>query len=189
MRRFSGLFLLILFFSTAQAFADPQPGAVAFESAPPSTPFSMTPGQPAPAAQAEDKSLPDGLVQSLADYARKELPNAVMPNGKTVGPETTQEKAERFLIPFPDLQRVAKHGGISAYAYLCGLDWENRSYLPFLGAEAHSGRWTDKELVYISVMHQFTQAAFIHNLKDTPCPPDVKARLDILLPQVDDDDP
>ncbi len=131
------------------------------------------------AARAADNQgrIPDDIVKRLADFARDQLPNAKLPDGRPVGPEQMIDRMQPYL-PMEELRRVVDAGRLSANAAACGLDWQNRSYAPFMAYEKQSGRWNDKQLVYIQLLHDDTEQAIEAKLQSQPCTGETRNRLD-----------
>lgn len=100
-----------------------------------------------------------GIVEHLAALARDNLSKARLSEGSPIAPETAEEKS-RPLVPMDMLQRTVDRGAITAQAEWCGLDWKNRSFIPFMQQERNRGTWSDKQLAYIGLLHGVTQGSY-----------------------------
>jgi hypothetical protein len=136
---------------------------------------------PALADDAKPGMVPDDVVLKLADYARGQLPMMKMADGKLVGPEQVIDRYAPYL-PIEDLRRIVEAGKLSGNASACGMDWKNRTADPFIAGEKQSGRWNEKQLVYIQLLHDDTKQAIEAKLnQDSPCTDDRRAMLDNYL--------
>jgi hypothetical protein len=73
--------------------------------------------------------------------------------GHSLAPITAEERA-KGVIPPDAMKRAIDHGSFTAYDEWCGnTDWEEKTYLPFMKQERDNGKWTDRQLAYIGMMH------------------------------------
>ena len=76
------------------------------------------------------------------------------------------------------------HGGVSALASWCGIDWK-RSFLPMIGYGKIHEKMTDRQLEIMSMIHGSFMARQIKTFEPTgECPDKVKQRLENELPMV-----
>lgn len=119
---------------------------------------------PAPARAAADvESFPhrpgDALVEELSAAALKRL----------------QTDAEAFLpaparaeidLPAEDRRRAAARGAVSAYADWCGLDWQMRSFMPYMVGERFRDVWSDDQANYATLIHSLAMDRYLAGLKE-----------------------
>ncbi len=115
----------------------------------------------------------DAYVKALAQSARQELPYARKPDGTFVGEETKEDLA-RPVIPFNDQRLTVAKGAITAYAALCGLDWREKSYVPFMKSQVESKKWSQKQLAYINILHNLSKKTYGKTIEGKPCPPNTR---------------
>jgi hypothetical protein len=122
-------------------------------------------------------------VTKAAEFARENLKDAKMSNGKKVGRESRKEKKQP-LLPFDKEQEVFDRGVLAVTAEWCGIEWQKASFEPFMDSERKSGQWNDKQLAYMGVMHGFTMGMVGHELsKAGDCQPKHKAAVKKYLAQ------
>lgn len=95
------------------------------------------------------------FVGQVADFARTNLKEARLSNGEKVGRESKKEM-KVALLPYDKEQEVVDRGILAITAEWCGIEWESASFKPYMNDNRASGQWTDKQLVYMGVMHGFT---------------------------------
>lgn len=100
-------------------------------------------------------SLNKDLVEHITQVARKNLPKAKLSNNSFVGEETPEERKTE-LLPFEFRQVVVDRGIFSATAEWCGYEWKDSSFSAFMQKQRSSGKWTDKQLAYIGLIHGVT---------------------------------
>ena len=107
-------------------------------------------------ARAQSQPPPDALVARLTAFARERLPMAVIEDGSHVPAETP---AERALPIIPRAAEIAaiRRGALSGQMEHCGLDWQNRSYMPFM-RRLRAGGWRGKRMAYVALLHGLSQA-------------------------------
>jgi hypothetical protein len=106
------------------------------------------------------------FVAQIADFSRKNLHQAKLPNGKAVGRESKKEM-KIPLLPFEKEQEVVDRGVFAVTAEWCGFDWQKSSFEPFMRSERSSGKWNDKQLAYMGVMHGFTMGMVDTKLRES----------------------
>lgn len=139
-----------------------------------------------PAHAAEPDFLKDDsrVVEKIMKIARKNITRAKMLDGSFVA-EETEEELKAPIISLVEGKRVVNRGMLSAMAQYCGFDWENRSFLPFMEGERAGGKWTDKQLAYIGLVHGIAQGSFRKRLeKDGACTAEKKQAAEGLLAEI-----
>lgn len=112
---------------------------------------------------AEMPEFVNGMIQSANDN----FASAKLEDGSAPSPLTPQEQSQG-VIPVSDAKRVIDRGAVSAYAEWCGYNGESQSYMPFMAAERESGKWTDRQLAYMGVLHGLTWGALENNMESVP---------------------
>jgi hypothetical protein len=136
---------------------------------------------PVRADDAKPERVPDDVVLKIANYARGQLPMMKMADGRLVGPEQVIDRYAPYL-PIEDLRRVVEAGKLSGNAAACGMDWKNRAADPFIAGEKQSGRWNEKQMIYIQLLHDDTEQVIETKLnQDSPCTDERRAMLDNYL--------
>lgn len=95
------------------------------------------------------------IVSSATTVARKVLPIAVLPDGSNVPEETPDELAKPIVPDALDAQTVQR-GMLAAEMALCDLDWAALSFQPYMNKLRSSGRYSDKQLAYVGLLHGVT---------------------------------
>ena len=119
---------------------------------------------------------PDRLVERIARVTRDNLGRARLPNGQPV-PEETPEQRAGPLVPAWFDRQIVERGKISAFARWCGLDWQTRSFAPFMGHVRRAGTWTPRQIAYVSLLHGVAMGMFSDVRKNGDCPDRLKERL------------
>lgn len=107
-------------------------------------------------ARAQSHPPSDESVARLTGLARAILPTARLEDGSNVPAET---QAERALPIIPRAAEIAtiRRGELSGQMEHCGLDWRNRSYMPFM-RRLRAGGWRGKRMAYVGLLHGTSQA-------------------------------
>jgi hypothetical protein len=107
-------------------------------------------------ARAQSHPPSDETVAQLTGFARAALPRARLEDGSNVPAETP---AERALPIIPRAAEIAtiRRGALSGQMEHCGLDWQNRSFMPFM-RRLRAGGWRGKRMAYVGLLHGLSQA-------------------------------
>jgi hypothetical protein len=103
--------------------------------------------------------LPKVLVDKIKLEARLDLHKGKLPNGRFVPRESLIQQSKP-LLPDPVIRQAVERGRTTAVARLCGLDWVNLSFKPFMASHRATHRYTDKQLVYLAALHGTAQGIF-----------------------------
>ena len=103
--------------------------------------------------------LPQALVDKVRIEARINLHRGKLPNGQFVPRETLGEQASP-LLPDTLIRQAVERGRTTAVANLCGLDWVNLSFKPFMAKHRAVKKYSDKQLVYLTALHGVSQGIF-----------------------------
>jgi len=81
---------------------------------------------------------------------------------KLCKPATEAEKADP-PVSIAQARQAMKIGAMSAVAAFCGLDWQNRIYLPFIAHNRHELKLEQRELVIVSMLHGTMHGFILQN--------------------------
>lgn len=109
----------------------------------------------APATAQTIISPNEKIISSATAVARKALPMAVLPDGSNV-PEETPEELARPIVPAALDAQTVQRGMLAAEMALCDLDWADLSFLPYMNKLRASGKYSDKQLAYVGLLHGVT---------------------------------
>ena len=84
-----------------------------------------------------------------------------MPKGRTLDgtplAPITPEERRNGVIPFESVRLIVHLAADTALAQFCGLDWRNISFRPIMLRERTRGKWSDRQLAYIGLLHGVVQ--------------------------------
>ena len=92
-----------------------------------------------------------------------------MSDGSSVPPETAQELARPIVAPELVRQTVAR-GFLTGQMQACGLDWQETSFFPYMAAVRAPRRYSDKQLVFVGMLHGFSQAMAAQEMAERGAP-------------------
>ncbi len=104
------------------------------------------------------------LVAHFMDLARVNIRLAKLADGTIVGSDRAHE-SKSPIIPFEDGKRVVNRGFLTAMAEFCSLDWNQKSYVPFMATERARRTWSDMQTSYIGMLHGISQGWFLRGLE------------------------
>lgn len=107
----------------------------------------------------------DKELEAIIDAVRKNITSGRLKDGSNVPAETPAELVQP-IIPLDDARRVVNRGILTAMAEYCGFAWEERSYMPFMQGERASGRWSDKQMAFIGMLHGYMQASILQGVQN-----------------------
>jgi hypothetical protein len=124
-----------------------------------------------------DKSVADMIQRVLGEIEKArcgDLPCA---------PATEEEKAHPPLT-VEEGRRAMKTGLLAGVAQFCGLNWQDRIYLPFMAHHARILKMTSRQLAIVSALHGTMQAFIVENYKKRgqPCTDELRKNLERHLP-------
>jgi hypothetical protein len=96
-----------------------------------------------------------GYITQIRQIADASIEEAIDKDGNPQ-PPLTRDEIRSGVLPFEDVRRVIDRGVFSAYAKWCDFDWKNRSYLALMKKERASGQWTERQMVYMGLLHGIT---------------------------------
>jgi len=123
------------------------------------------------------------IVTQLAKYTREKiLPQAKLPNGSIVGPESNKEK-QKPIIPPEFEQTIVDHAVFWNTVQWCGLSLKNANF-EFL---QDSNKWNRKQLAFIASLHGAATSLVKEQLqKKKACSEDFRNYLKKNYPETND---
>jgi hypothetical protein len=106
-------------------------------------------------ARAQSQPPSDESVARLTGLARAILPSARLEDGSNVPAETQAEQALPIIPRAAEIATI-RRGALSGQMEHCGLDWQNRSYMPFM-RRLRAGGWRGKRMAYVGLLHGLSQ--------------------------------
>ncbi len=136
-------------------------------------------GQGLSFAAEADGGLPRDQVEKLAKAAHDLLPEAR--TGKGEGVLIGPEKAKTLvypLIPYELTEFVVVRAHIAGFASHCGLDWQNKFYLPLMAFLRDRNKdYNEYQWAYVGILHGLAMGGAEQAVKDEVCTDDMKAKL------------
>jgi hypothetical protein len=131
-------------------------------------------------AQPVDELFSDASVLRLTRLVLSNLGKARC-GGAPCAPATEAEIAAPPVTL--DQARLAMRTAVaSANAEHCGLDWQQRSFLPMVRELREGGRLAERQMAILTMLHGVVQGATVNSArKDGPCSAAMKAALDTEL--------
>jgi hypothetical protein len=85
-------------------------------------------------------------------------------------PATGEEKANP-PITLEDARRAMKVGLLAGTAEFCGLDWQQRIFLPFMAYQYRTLKLSPRQIAIVSMLHGTMQGFMVdsHKKRGTPC--------------------
>jgi hypothetical protein len=129
-------------------------------------------------AHAQQLAPPDaGMVEQIAALARANLTRARLSDGSQVPPETPEELS-RPIVPAALVPQTVGRGFLTAELEACALDWQGRSFVPYMQRLRASRRYSDRQMAYLGLLHGFSQGAASRALATrAPCTDGERRRL------------
>ena len=103
-----------------------------------------------------DQVLSNEAVGRTLQLALEKLPEAKC-GGVPCAAPTAQEKANPPLT-VSQARLALKTGLLSGSAELCGIDWQQRVFLPYMDAHRKKHDLTDRQMALIAVLHAIMQS-------------------------------
>lgn len=123
----------------------------------------------------------DELIMRVMAQARVMLAGQKLLDGTMVD-ETALAEKDESLLSFTAGKRIMNRATISALGEYCGLDWQQRSYMPFMQLRHATGQWSALQIAYIAQIHDYSKALFLQALESQgACTEDIRTTTDKLL--------
>lgn len=126
-------------------------------------------------------SLTDAQVRATIDVVLDNIGGAICGRAQCA-PSTAAERRSP-PVSLVDARRVIARGQLSALAEWCGLNWQQRSYLPLMQAERAVGR-SDRAIAIIGVMHGYVLGQARQSLRGQSCSAQERAGVERSLAQL-----
>lgn len=134
-------------------------------------------GMAAPALAQDDIGPPPALVDQLTSVARENLTRARLRDGSQVPPETPEERTKSIVPRALEVQTIDR-ALLSAAMNVCGLDSDELSYLPYMRKIRASGRYSDKQLAYVGLLHGIAMGFLQQDFGAENCGPEFNASME-----------
>jgi hypothetical protein len=129
-----------------------------------------------------DGILSDENVKKQVSLALANFGRALCENDRPCVPATPAELANP-PISVDEARIVIRQGMASGAAQSCGLDWQERSFLPMMSYWRRTKQKTERQMALIGLLHGIAQGQTHRVMAQDPCSPDLRGRLDAQLPQ------
>jgi hypothetical protein len=127
-------------------------------------------------AQAQRLAPPDAdTIAFLAEVARTNITRAVVEDGSPVPAETPEELA-RPIVAEALVGQTVRRGFLTAEMEACAMDWQNRSFLPYMRRLRASRRYSSKQMAYLGLLHGLGQGRAQQALESHPPCSDAERR-------------
>jgi hypothetical protein len=108
----------------------------------------------------------EDLVMQLMDLTRQKLATVKMPDGSSLPPETDVEK-KYPIIPVEEAKRFISVGFLSGKAEWCKVEWQKSNFTKLMKYEVSSGKWSQKQISYIALLHGVSMGFVQQRVKKT----------------------
>ena len=112
-----------------------------------------------------EANVSNEMAAEIMGIAREHITQAKLQDGSFV-PAETEEEMKHLIIPIEDAKRVIHFGSKSGLAEWCGIEYRP-AYLQFMQDERRLGKWNDKQIAYIGLLHGISVSVFSHSLQKT----------------------
>jgi hypothetical protein len=122
-----------------------------------------------PWQRAVDYILLDQSVASMVQRVLSEIDKSRC-GPDPCAPATDEEKANPPLS-LEDARRAMKVGLLAGTAEFCGLDWQNRIFLPFMAYQHRTLKLSARQIAMVSMLHGTMQGFMMdsHKKRGVPC--------------------
>lgn len=108
--------------------------------------------------------LIEGLTSQAIEIARAGAGHARLSDGSPL-PAATAEDRRLFAVP-PALEtQTVRRGFLTGQLEYCRADGVARSFLPYMGRLRASGRYSERQLAYIGVLHGVSQQMIVEAME------------------------
>ena len=114
----------------------------------------------APPALSQGMGLSDEQVLTYLNLALDNYPRFLCEDGNACAPATAEEKANPPLT-IEETRAILGQGIISAVAEHCGLDWEQRSFLPMMAYFRQRQGKTERQMALVGGVHGIIQGQLV----------------------------
>jgi hypothetical protein len=117
-----------------------------------------------PLAQPTPPGLPDEAVRKVLDLALQNIQRALCGDRRPCPPATPEEFANP-PIAMEHARAIVLTGTRTALADWCGLDWQQRSFLPMMRHYRHVLRFNERQMSLVALVHGIQQGTLEGQLK------------------------
>lgn len=116
-----------------------------------------------PLSAAKAFELDPEMVERLSKSVHKNMAGGMVGDGHII----TKEEAAQLkypLIPFELRRQIIVIGTLSGFAELCGLDWQNKNFLPMMkGIRNKHTDWNDYQFAFAGMLHGVSQSMAVNS--------------------------
>ncbi|KQT47872.1 hypothetical protein ASG52_11460 [Methylobacterium sp. Leaf456] len=135
----------------------------------------------AASAQTPPGGMNDEQVSGFIRLGLENMGQLKCEGGRSCAPATPAELAKP-PITIEEARAVIRRGVVSGFAARCGMDWQNRNYLPMLAYWRKTRRKSDRVVALVGFLHGVAQSRSEKLLSDGRCGDTARANLE---PQLD----
>ena len=125
-------------------------------------------------AAAQEVGPPPQLVDELTSRARDNLAQARLSDGSNVPAETPEQRAAAIVPRSLEVQTIDR-ALLSAALEACELDSSTLSYLPYMQRVRASGRYSERQIAYIGLLHGISFGYLSTQIGDLVCSQEMMA--------------
>lgn len=103
------------------------------------------------------------LTSRAVELARAIAPKARLSDGSQL-PTATPEDRRRFAIPAELEAQTVRRGMLTGQLLYCDGDGINRSFLPYMGKLRASGRYSERQIAFVGVLHGVSQQMIMDSM-------------------------
>ncbi len=128
-------------------------------------------------AYAQAVDIPDEYVRNIMTRIEENIHKFKISNTEFIGDKAAAEFLESNPISEEEAEKYILHGLLSGGAEKCGLDWEERSFVPFMASLRASGK-SEIEMSYIGALHGAGMGFSDHALSESGCTAEIRSNID-----------
>lgn len=116
-----------------------------------------------PVTGAEPPDALEVLTNRAIEITRAHAGSARLPNGRPL-PAATEEDRRLFAIPTALETQTVHRGFLTGQLEYCRFDGLRRSFGPYMARLRASGRYSQRQLAYVAMLHGTGQGIIMHAL-------------------------
>ena len=131
---------------------------------------------------AQAQHVPKENVEQISKFVFDHMAEAQLSDGTIVGTERAAT-LEYPLLPYEVREMLIIKGTFSGLAEVCGLNWEEKNYIPLMTAIRNNEEFNDYQIAYAGMLHGASMEGGKQTMQlQTPCTDEViKAISDNML--------
>ncbi len=116
-------------------------------------------------------------IDEIGRQVHAYMPNAKIGNDELIGEE--RAKTLKYpLVPYDLMEFVIVRGTLAGFAAHCGLDWEEKFYMPLMqGLRAKQTSFNDYQWAFVGLLHGAAMGSAEQSMKGEPCEENMKQNL------------